>query len=332
MNGTGKEQGKFFYVPKVPGSAESSRHLSASVSGWSDHWHPRVMSGAELRLYAWSELLESHRNEVCRQIRSRCEAFISSLRVNRSQRRSEIDGLVSEVVAHLLRATSITMKEATMDPSAQPGASRQPASAQPPGPLPWFEKGQINLYEPARDARVIWIVEDTCNRQALFHRYEDVRRRERGGKWDGSGYPLVAVYDQTIEQLGGHFDPDEEESDSLKEQDARRAWEGLILLTMRRFGVDDDIVALVHVLASDSNTQESFGSQWPIGMIVRALNAGRPAVPWTDDRVENAKRRLCRFISRIKQTNGLDATDLRALLAGYTREYEAAKERPHKQT
>jgi hypothetical protein len=327
MDGTGKEQGKFFYVPKMPESAGSSRHLSAGVSGRSDH--SRVMSGAELRLYAWSELPDSHRNEVCRQVRLRCEAFISSLRVDRSQRRSEIDGLVSEVVAHLLRATSLRMKEATMDcncPSAQPGASRQP------GPVPWFEKGKVNLYEPARDARVIWIVEDTCNRQALFHRYEDVRRRDRGGKWDGSGYPLVAVDNQTIEQLGGHYDPGEEEIDALEEQDARRAWEGLIRLTIRQFGVEDDIVALVQVLASDSNTQESFGSQWPIGLIVRALNAGRPAVPWTDDRAENAKRRLCRFISRIKQANGLDATDLRALLAGYTREYQAAKERPRKQT
>jgi hypothetical protein len=37
INGIGKEQGKFFYVPTVPGSAGSSRHLSAGVFGWSDH-------------------------------------------------------------------------------------------------------------------------------------------------------------------------------------------------------------------------------------------------------------------------------------------------------
>jgi hypothetical protein len=331
MDRTGKEQDKIFRVPPLPESAPSSRHLGAGASGWSDHTGTRVMTTSELRLCAWSELPDSHRNEVCRQIRLRCEAFISSLRVDRSKRRSEIDGLVSEVVAHLLRATSLRAQETTMDfngPAVQPNARRQPRSGRSPSPVPWLEKGQINLYEPARDARVIWIVGDTCNRQALLHRYEDIRRRDRGGKWDGSGYPLVAVDDRTIEQLGGHYDPGEEEIDKLKEQDAQRAWDGLILLTTHQFGVDDDIVALVQVLASDRDTQESFGSQWPIRMIVRALNAGRPNALWTDDRVENAKRRLSRFISRIKEANGLDATDLRALLARYAREYQTVRQGP----
>ena len=332
MNGTGKEQDKFYYLPKAPESAHPSRPLSAGVSGQSDDRSgSRVMSSAELRLCAWSELPDAHRNEVCRQIRSRCEAFISSLRVDRSQRRSEIDKLVSEVVAHLLRATSLRIKETTMDCGpliVRPGASGSSASRQSGNPLPWFEKGKINLYEPPRDARVIWIVEATCNRQALFHRYEDVRRRDRGGKWDGSGYPLVAVDDRTIEQLGGHYDPDEEGSDSLKEEDARRAWEGLTQLTIHQFGADDDIVALVDVLATDSDTQESFGSQWPVGKIARALNARRPLAPWNDDRVDNAKRRLIKFISRIKQLNGFDAVDLRAFLARYARQRALAVRRP----
>lgn len=331
MDETGKEQDEFFHVSAVPESVPSSRPLCAGVSEWSDHSASRLINRGELRLSAWSELPESHRDEVCRQIRLRCEALISSLRVDRRQRRSEIDKLVSEVVAHLLRATCPRTKETIVDcdrPAVHPDAPQELVSGHSRPCLPWFEKGQINLYEPARDARVIWIVDDTCNRQALLHRYEDVRRRDRGGKWDGSGYPLVAVDDRTIEQLSGHYNPGEDETDILSEQDAQRAWQGLIRLAAHQFGVNDDVVALVQVLASDRETQESFGTQWPIGMIVRALNAGRPTVPWTDDRVENAKRRLGRFISRIKVANGLDATDLRALLARYARQPQLNNEQP----
>jgi hypothetical protein len=332
MAGTGKERDNF-YVVKVPESAPAGRHIDAGVSDWSDHSGPCLMSSAELRLYAWSELPDAHRNEVCRQIRVRCEAFISSMRVQKSQRRSEIDSLVSEVVAHLLRATSLS-KDATMDSNstaARANSCPQAASAERSNPLPWLEKGQINLYEPPRDARVIWVVEDTCNRQALLHRYEDVRRRDRGGKWHGSGYPLVAVDDRTIEQLSGHYDPAEQETGPLEDEDARRAWNGLVQLTSRQFGIDDDVVALVQVLASDSDTQESFGSQWPIGKIVRALNARQSRTSWNDDRVENAKRRLTRFIGRLKQAHGLDAVDLRALLVRYSRERQAVSGRPQKQ-
>jgi hypothetical protein len=55
MDRTGKEHDKNFYVPQLPESAPSSRHLSAAVSGWSDPSGTRAMSGGELRLYAWSE-------------------------------------------------------------------------------------------------------------------------------------------------------------------------------------------------------------------------------------------------------------------------------------
>jgi hypothetical protein len=275
------------------------------------------MTGAEIRLSVWGQLPDRHRNEVCRQVRSRCEAYISSVRIDLSRRKAEIDQLVSEVVAHLLRATSLRRDEAPMDRdlSAMGGNESSPRTA-----MPWAEEGALDERVPARDARVTWLVEDTCNRVALFHRYEDMRRRDRGGKWDGSGYPLVAVDDQTMERLAGQYDPAEDEAGALHIEDSRNVWDGLVHLVIHHFGPNDDVVALVQVLAEDEETQESFGGQWPIGKIVHALNVRQPRAAWNDDRVDNAKRRLTKCIARLKQDQGLDAVDLRALLARYARE------------
>lgn len=320
-----------FFSDSAPESVrlgrQSRAHLPAQQSG-STEW--ARMTGAQWRLSAWGQLPDRHRNEVCRQVRVRCEAFIGSVRVERGHRKTEIDRLVSEVVAHLLRATSLHRDENVMEsdlPAVQTKAPSDAAAtnAGPSVPPPWLASGRIDNSEPVRDARVIWLLDETCNRQALLHRYEDMRRRDRGGKWDGSGYPLVAVDAQTIEQLSGHYDPGE--ADSLHAEDSRQAWRGLVHLAEHQFGAEDDVVALVQVLAQDRETQESFGSQWPIGKIVRALNAGQSRASWTDDRVENAKRRLTKFILRFKQEHGLDAVDLRALLARYARQRQAVAKR-----
>jgi hypothetical protein len=322
MDESGAPRQNKFFSTSVPESGRSVRQSHTDVSAQrSARWAEPAISAAELRLQLWSGLPDRHRDEVCRQIRTRCDAFISSARVDRRERKPETDRLVSEVVAHLLRATSARIDETQMDGEMPDrGASQRPADR----PQPWLSRGGLDERDPVRDSRVAWLIDDTCNRQALFHRYEDMRRRDRGGKWDGSGYPLVAVDHETIEQLSGHYDPTEEETDSLAAEDARRAWEGLVELASRQFGPDDDVVALVQVLAEDRDTQDSFASQWPIGKIVLALNRRGSGAAWNDDRVDNAKRRLTKLIVRIKQANGLDAVDLRALLARYARERRAA--------
>jgi hypothetical protein len=152
-----------------------------------------------------------------------------------------------------------------------------------------------------------------------------MRRRDRGGKWHGSGYPLVTVDEQTMEQLSGHYDPAENEADALQLEESRRAWAGLMALVVQQFGAADDITALLQTLAEDGETQDAFGSQWPIGKIAETLGKRQPGQTWTDDRVENAKRRLTKFIGKIKKTHGLDAVDLRALLVRYAREHERRK-------
>ena len=232
MDESGKLRPRFF-SNAAPGSAglgrQSHAQLDAQRPGppeWS------ATTGAQSRLYAWTELPDRHRNEVCRQIRKRCEAFIRSVRVDRSWRRTEIDRLVSEVAAHLLRATSLPKCETPMQSELSVVPTKAPsetgrANIKPPARLPWLASGRVDPFEPMRDARVIWVVEETCNRQALLHRYEDVRRRERGGKWDGSGYPLVAVDERTIVQLSGHYDPAEDETNSLQVEDSRGRGAGL---------------------------------------------------------------------------------------------------------
>jgi hypothetical protein len=202
-------------------------------------------------------------------------------------------------------------------------------SDQPQRPMPWLSRGGIDEQDPTRDGRVAWLVDEVCNRQALLHRYEDVRRRERGGKWDGSGYPLVQVDDRTLEQLGGHEDVEEGRGNGLDAGDSGRAWIGLIKLVQHQFGLNDDVATLVKLLAEDLEVQESFGSQWPIGKIVRALNERDRTGSWNDDRVENAKRRLTKWVIKVKSTQGLDAIDFRALLARYARENDPRSERAH---
>jgi hypothetical protein len=49
---------------------------------------------------------------------------------------------------------------------------------------------------------------------------------------------------------------------------------------------------------------------------------------WTDRRVDNAKKRLLKWISRLMQKNGLDATDLEALFAGVARQEDDGKRVP----
>jgi hypothetical protein len=86
------------------GTAESSgagRHFNAE-SGFG---RPGV-TRAEVLLTVWNDLPSGHRDELCRQIRKRCEAFVSSIGVQKDDRQNEADILFSEVVANILRVTT----------------------------------------------------------------------------------------------------------------------------------------------------------------------------------------------------------------------------------
>jgi hypothetical protein len=64
----------------------------------------------------------------------------------------------------------------------------------------------------------------------------------------------------------------------------------------------------------------SRGSRWPVGRLVAVLNVEFSPPPWSDDRVENAKKRLLNWVQRLMRQNGLDATDLEALFARVARQ------------
>ena len=138
------ESQKFF--AGVPESEPPGRHSTTD-----DSVEPpglparRAMTAAELRLRAWTELPERHRDEVCRLIRKRCEGFIASRRVERTARQAEADGLVSEVVAHLLRATSLGRDEPPMNDGSPNTAASADSTAGMSAPWPWLAKGRIAL-------------------------------------------------------------------------------------------------------------------------------------------------------------------------------------------
>jgi hypothetical protein len=146
-----------------------------------------------------------------------------------------------------------------------------------------------------------------------------MRRRERGGKWDGASYPFVQVEERVLQQLAGHLEPAD---DPLRAENAVKAWGGLVAMVEQQLGPQDDVSALLRLLAKDAAIQEAFGAQWPIARIAEGLGRRDGGAPWSEDRVENAKRRLTRWISRLRREHGLDAVDLRALLVRYAREME----------
>jgi hypothetical protein len=112
MGGSGKQPEKYFFAG-MPESDRTGRQIgvSGSPAPTPGQAVQSGMTAGVLRLRVWHALPKQHRNEVCRQIRKRCEAFVSSLRVSRNERQSEIDKLVSEVVAHLLRAVSTRLED-----------------------------------------------------------------------------------------------------------------------------------------------------------------------------------------------------------------------------
>jgi hypothetical protein len=73
---------------------------------------------------------------------------------------------------------------------------------------------------------------------------------------------------------------------------------------------------------------DSPGGQWPVGLIVARLNDRPTSRRWSEDRVDNAKRRLMNWIERLRRRNRLDGTDLEGLFARVGRQLEAGDPKP----
>jgi hypothetical protein len=129
------------------------------------------------------------------------------------------------------------------------------------------------------------------------------------------GRPLV----QPTEFPDIEMDPDES---GLGPADAVNIWRGVLISAERTFRPNDDVWKLLRMLAKIPGVLDgSDGSRWPVGRLVTNLNAEFSPPPWSDDRVENAKKRLLNWVQRLMRQNGLDATDLEAVFARVARQH-----------
>jgi hypothetical protein len=241
-------------------------------------------------------LPQAHQNFLFHEICGLCRNYLRSKPEDASEISSE--ELVSEVWAKLIG--SITM------PDPNDAAERSNF----PDPSDWT----IDPHVPENDGRVVWLIREIGGPRALAHRCEDIRRRRWGRATLGVGRPLV----QPSELPDVETDPDE---GGLGSADAVNIWRGVRIAAERTFQPDDDVCKLLRMLAKVPGVLErSDGSRWPVGRLVTILNAEFSPPPWSDDRVENAKKRLLNWVQRLMRQNGIDATDLEAVFARVARQ------------
>jgi hypothetical protein len=179
---------------------------------------------------------------------------------------------------------------------------------------------------PERDGRVIWLIAEIGGSEAIGHRYEDIQRERHGRSKPGTGRPYQQPVDEDESEETG-VEPDE--SRGLEKTDSRRIWRGLLATATIDFQPDDDVSMLLEVLADDPGILDgSPAGQWPVGLIAVRLNDRPTSRRWSEDRVDNAKRRLMNWIVRLRNRNRLDGTDLEGLFARVARQLEASERKP----
>ena len=259
-------------------------------------------SRAELRLRVLCSLPATHQQYLFDEVRLLCRAYLRNKRVSTQELTPE--ELFSEIWLKLLGTVSMDEKQ-----------DRPPISTE------WSVDPDV----PERDGRVIWLVQEIGGAGAIAHRHEDIRRERFGRAKPEGGRPIVqpGVEDETAE-LGS--DPDQ--AIKLHEKDADRTWRGLLATANNQFQQHDDVSKLLRLMNDVRDILEDSSTQWPVNRIVALLNQQFPPPTWTDRRVDNAKKRLLNWISRLMQRNGLDATDLEALFAGVARREDDSKRMP----
>jgi hypothetical protein len=100
-------------------------------------------------------------------------------------------------------------------------------------------------------------------------------------------------------------------------------WGGFLATADLVFPQNDDVSMLLRLIADNPGILgNSSSGRWPVTLMVKLLNSRFPPPSWSDDRVDNAKRRLIIWIYRLMRKNGLDATDLEGLFARVARQRE----------
>jgi hypothetical protein len=154
---------------------------------------------------------------------------------------------------------------------------------------------------------------------AIAHRLEDISRQRHGRFQSGRGRPTVQLEDED-ETTDAVSEP--EQPNTLSQVDAHRIWRGLLITANLQFQAQDDVLMLLRVMDDVRDILEESSRQWPIKRMVDLLNKHFPPSSWTDDRVDNAKRRLVNWIKHLMQKHGFNKIDLEGLFARVARKQE----------
>jgi len=262
-------------------------------------------AGAELRLRVLRSLPPAHQRYVFEEIRRLSRLYLRNRRVPASEVTPE--ELVSEIWQKLLGAVSLNNASQSL-------------------PVPLAE-WSIDARLPERDGRVVWLIEQIGGLGALSHRHEDILRQRFGRSSPERGRRIVqSGIDDGPSDIASS---EPEEGRVLMETDAQQVWRGLLITAGREFQPTDDVRMLLRLMADDPDILDSSsGEQWPIKMIVALLNLRFSPPPWTDRRVDNAKRRLVNWIGRLMNKNGLDAVDLEGVFARVARQHDGNQPEP----
>jgi hypothetical protein len=284
----------------VPESLSSSRNTPAgSVS-------PRSADGsgaAELRLAVLWSLPTRHQTYLFEEVRKLCSGYLRRNRIS-DEEVTPLE-LVSEVWKKLLGSVSLETDRSLI---VRPGDWSTDPDA------------------PERDGRVVWLIAEIGGSEAIGHRCEDIQRERHGRSRPGLGRPLRQPVDEDAPEDTG-MDP--EGPDELQRIDTRRIWRGLLATAAVDFRPDDDVSMLLQLMADDTTILDDAPSgQWPVGLIVARLNDRPTSRRWSDDRVDNAKRRLMNWVERLRRRNRVDGTDLEGLFAGVARQLEVSDQQP----
>jgi hypothetical protein len=258
----------------------------------------------DLRLRVLCSLPSTHQQYLFKEIRVLCRNYLRKCLVPAAEVTPE--ELVSEIWQKLLGTVSLDDEQT------------EELTALPP-------EWSVDLDAPERDGRVVWLIREIGGFAAIAHRLEDISRQRHGRFQPGRGRPIV--------QLGDEDEPAEiasgrEEPNMFHDVDARRIWRGLVITANLQFQAHDDVLMLLRVMDDVRDILDESSGQWPIKRMVDLLNTHFPPPSWTDDRVDNAKRRLLNWIKHLRQTHGFDTTDLEGLLARVARKQEKSEEVP----
>jgi len=258
------------------------------------------LARGQLRLQVLWSLPEGHQRYLFEEVHKLCRSHLRRQRVSPSEMTPE--ELVSEIWQKLIGTVSLLDAESS--------------DCFPVNPREW----SVDPHAPERDGRVVWLVEEIGGSEALMHRREDILRQRYGRSLPGGGRRIAQLSSEN------EIDPDPGRAEPLEETDARYVWLGLLAAADLVFSQNDDASMLLRLMAEDPDILGvSSTGRWPVRLIVTLLNSRFPSATWTDDRVDNAKRRLVNWISRLMRKNRLDATDLEALFAKVARQQESGE-------